>query len=108
MYIESIADNEDLFRMERQKNTPDGGWYGVSLVVGQTPKFQLHDILISDNDDYIIGSLYYSLRDNPREASKELELPLKKEDIKILLKLIKKADKLGWFDHLKKQWPLES
>jgi hypothetical protein len=31
MYIEQIADNEDKFRIERQKDKPDGRWYALSL-----------------------------------------------------------------------------
>lgn len=103
IYIETITDNGDLFRIERQKDHSFGNWYGVSLILGLSHPPTKHDCILSDNDEYIIGALYYTLRDNPKEASEELNYQLNKDDIKLLLKLIRKADKLGWFDETRKR-----
>lgn len=95
IYIETICDDSDTFRIERQKNTPNGEWYGLWLYLSETRK------VLADNEEWILSDLYYSLRDNPKDDMKEMGLEYNKKDAKALLKLIKKAIKLGWFNHLK-------
>jgi hypothetical protein len=100
MYIETISNNEDTFRIERQRDTPDGAWYGLWLYLSDINGKERN---LSDNDEYIIGELFYSLRDNPKRGMEEIGLEYNKDHAKILVKLIKKAYKLGWFEHLKEK-----
>lgn len=92
MYIETITDDQDTFRIERQKNSSKGKWYGLWIYQSDPQKE------LTNNEEWIISTLYYSLRDNPKEGMKEIYLPYNKEHAKILVKLIKKACKSGWFD----------
>ena len=84
MYIERIADDLDTFSVMRQKNTRKGDWYGLCLLEG--------DKDIADNEQYIFSLITFGLR----EASQELHRPI--GDTKIILKVINKARKQGWFD----------
>jgi hypothetical protein len=90
MYIETITDNLDIFRIERQKNTPKGEWYGIAL--------SCDGKYLADNDTYI-AELYYSLRDNPKRIMDELGLPHMDGNSKKIRKIIKKAHDLGWFEN---------
>jgi len=86
IYLEIIMDNKDTFRIERQKNKPNGNWTWVSIYETEGEKFY------ADNEDWLLDFL--------EEGGK---IPnLKGEGSKIVNKLIKKADKLGWFDEIKK------
>ena len=88
MYLETICDTQDTFRLERQKNTPIGEWYGINLSKCRPkhlPSF------ICDNDTYIFSVL----------KGVDILDEFSKEHQKIILKILKKANKLGWFDHLK-------
>jgi len=84
IYIEKITDNDTTFFIERQKNKPNSKWYGL-WIYGKDEKS------ISDNEFYILGILNREQR----------PLNLTDEELKILHKVIKKADKLGWFKDTK-------
>lgn len=95
MYIETITDDLNIFKLERQKNTPEGKWYGIC--------FSSDDKALVDNDTYIIGELYYGMRDDWKRESRDIGLEgITKNDAKTIVKIIKKADKLGWFDETRK------
>ena len=82
MYIETITDDSDTFRVDRQKNTPDGEWYGISLT-------DQKDLYI-DNDNYLISLI--------NKEKKIKELP--KEDNKLIRQILKEAQSAGWFDYM--------
>lgn len=89
MYIETIADNLDIFRIERQKDKVNGNWYGIALMSDNK--------ILADNEIFIY-ELMYSLRDNPKRTMDDLGLPHNSGNSKAILKLLKKAHKLGWFE----------
>ena len=91
VYVETIMDNLDIFRIERQKNKVNGKWYGITLLSDGKS--------IADNEIFIY-ELIYSLRDNPKRTMDELGLPRTDGNAKKILKLIKKALKLGWFEEV--------
>lgn len=95
IYTETILDNEDTFAITRQKSKPNGEWYGISLSRGWKRKH------MADSDKYIYDltklTLYFL-----EEAFYEMDTDYSLARAKILTKLLKKADKLGWFNHLKK------
>ena len=55
---------------------------------------------ITDNESWIYWNLYPMLKEDPKTAIKEFGLD--PSHAKMLRKLIKKADKLGWFDGIKR------
>jgi RNA processing factor Prp31 len=97
IYLEIITDNLSIFKLERQKNTPDEKWYGI--------RFSSDDKLVTDNDEYIIGKMYSSLRDNRKQDRHDIDLGgITKEDAKTICEIIKRADELGWFKDLQNRW----
>jgi hypothetical protein len=97
IYIETIADDLDCFRIERQKDKPKGNWYEITLV---KVKINKDTIIISDNDTYILGILYGACKPSITETFDYLKISYDKADVKTLKKIIRKADKLGWFYYL--------
>jgi len=91
MYIETITDSNDTFRIERQKNTPDGKWYSIMLTQVNP------DVFLADNGDFI-HDMEITLRDSPTRVMKEIGLEYNKDHVKLLRKIIRKAIKLGWFN----------
>ena len=91
MYIETISDSNDTFRIERQKNTPNGKWYSIMLTQVNP------DVLLADNDSFIFA-LEVGLRDNPYVSMQIIGIPHNKDHVKLLRKIIRKAIKLGWFN----------
>jgi len=96
MYIETITDNLDTFRIERQKDSFKGSWYGTvlfpSLVKG----------LLIDNEEWIAKTLpTLSDTDIIKIFMEEHNLFINPADVKIIRKVVRKAKKLGWFDEIK-------
>ena len=98
IYLETIADDLDTFRIERQKNEPDSAWYDLWIYKSNEPKWVKK--FIADNENWIYWNLYPMLKKDPKTAISELDIT--RSDAKMLRKLIKKADKLGWFDGIKR------
>jgi hypothetical protein len=94
IYLERICNDLNVFAIERQKDTPKGEWYGISLMSYQK--------CISDNDEWIYNNLMGLLKTKPPQAMDELGLSYNKKEAVTIYKILRKADKLGWFDHLKK------
>jgi len=91
IYIETITDSNDTFRIEREKNTSDGKWYSIMLTQVNP------DVFLADNDSFIFD-LEVALKDNPKQAMKEIGIEYNKDHVKLLRKIIRKAIKLGWFN----------
>ena len=81
IYIETITDNEDTFRIERQKDTTYGKWYGIRLVRTDGDK------LLSDKESWLIDFL------KEEECFKNMS----EKENRLARKILKKADRLGWF-----------
>jgi hypothetical protein len=93
IYVEKIrADAKDL-SIERQNNSPNGKWYGVSVCAG--------NVLLADNEEWISKTLP-TLTDKElrKEFKEEYAINFSDDDIRLIKKVVKKAKKLGWFDEI--------
>ena len=89
IYAETIEVSGLWIEITRQKDTPDGKWYGITLHGdGQ---------IMSDNAEWIFNWLYPMLKEDKKKALKKLRVTYSKETAKALRQLIKEALKLGWY-----------
>jgi len=84
------------FKLERQKNTPDGEWYGIQLSSYTEGAW----LSLADGDEWIAGKFYKQLIAGTYKEKWDLDIPCNKKTAKALKALIKEAYKLGWFDYL--------
>ena len=89
IYVEKIEVSGLWLDITRQKNTPDGEWYGITLIGDGK--------IISDNESWIFDTFYPMLKEDKKRALKEIKVDYNKETAKAFRQLIKEALKLGWF-----------
>ena len=89
IYVEKIEVAGLWIEMTRQKDTPDGKWYGVTLMGDGK--------IMSDNEEWIGYWLYPMLKKDKKKALRKLCVDYSKETAKALRQLIKEALRLGWF-----------
>ena len=95
IYIETILGDDDTFRIERQKNSPKGEWYGISLSRKGTG--------MADNDEWIAKTFpHLSMKETNTAFHEDSNIEFNSDDIKLMKKVVKEADKLGWFDKILK------
>lgn len=93
IYVEKIEVSGLWLDITRQKDTPDGKWYGITLMGDGK--------IMSDNEEWIKDELYPLLKKDNVAALKALSVDYNPKTAKALRQLIKEALKLGWF-HVEK------
>jgi hypothetical protein len=98
LYCEEIIIDSDKgeFKLDRQKDAPDGKWYGIGLYKYTEGAW----LSLADGDEWIAGTFYKQLMAGTYKEKWDLEIPCKKKTAKALETLIKEAYRLGWFDYL--------
>ena len=95
IYTETILDDNDIVRIERQKNSPTGEWYSVWL--------SCRGNSIADSSDWIATTLpTLSNKKLKKEIKGEINIKISDQDLLLIRKVVKKATKLGWFDEMLK------
>ena len=90
IFSEEIEIAAKDIKISRQKDTPNGKWYGI-MICGQ-------DDVIADNEEWILNELYPRLKDKDYYGLNKDGFD--KETCKNMKRLIKTAIKLGWFDDI--------
>jgi len=99
IYAEEILteDNRGYAKIGRQKNSPDGKWYGLHLDY----RDNFGNSQTADNDTWLIDEgLPLFKEKNYKKLKAEFEIE-SKDYLKRLRKLMLKAEALGWFDGYK-------
>ena len=91
IYAEVIQEDCSCFRLERLRYDKETKWHSVTLIV---------DDDIWDNEIWIWEDVFPAVMKGYKRAKRHIEW-LDKGDYKDLKRILKTADKLGWFNYLK-------
>lgn len=94
IYTEKITTDIKDFSIERQKDSPNGKWYGIWLAS--------KGLSLADSDEWITETLPNLTDEELKSVFKEeSKIKLSDDDIRLVRKVVRKAKKLGWFDEIK-------
>ena len=86
--------DDDIAKLERQKNTPDGKWYGLSFIYTDMNGVEQ----LCDNGDWVMYTLFeWFFNKEHNTIRRELDVKWTKDTFKQIRKMFISARKLGWF-----------